>query len=66
MVMFVGMGEDIWGLRVYFFMDFKVASKILHQITLFDTSNKEQEKLTKTFYRPPSGLSIMTELSKKV
>ena len=27
MVMFVGMGKSFWGLRVSFFMDFKVASK---------------------------------------
>ena len=66
MVMFVGMSENFWGLWVCFFTDFKVASKKLHQITQFHTSNEEEEKLTKTFYRPPLGLSIMTELSKKV
>ena len=33
--MFGGMGKNFWGLRVSFFMDWKVASENLHQVSLF-------------------------------
>ena len=41
MVMFVGMGKNFGGLQVSFFIDLKVVSKKLHQVTLFHTTNAQ-------------------------
>ena len=37
--MLVGMGKNLWGLQVSFFIYLKIASKKLHQVTLFHTTN---------------------------
>ena len=39
--MFVGMGKNFGGLQVSFFIDLKVASKKLRQVTSFHTTNAQ-------------------------
>ena len=65
MVMFVGMSKTFWGLRVCFFINLKIASKKLHQVTLFHTTVLEIHDVWLTmlrllyFYKSIQKISLM-------
>ena len=40
------MSKNFWGLQVYFFINLKVASKKLHQVTLFHTTDETEKPIT--------------------
>ena len=49
--MFRGMGKNFWGFRVCFFMDWKVASKIVCQVSLFHTTGNSISSHLEKFCR---------------